>query len=364
MAFHLNGQPYTNESLKQFATHQLQSAELPQWQRDLFLFILEWLNEDGEITVHTSGSTGKPKAIQLNKQQVRNSALMTGQYLGLGAGSTVLLSLSANYIAGKMMVVRAIVNGWHLWAVEPSNNPLEGFDSKVALHLVAWVPSQLKAMLDKKDEALTARIQAIENIILGGSPVLPKLAQKLQPFPNKVFETFGMTETISHIAMRRLSGDEAKDTFETTDPDIILGQDERDCLVIIAPALAHQPVITNDIVEVVNERHFKWLGRVDNVVNSGGIKLFPEVLEQKVQPLLTRRFFMAGIADEQLGQKLIMVLEGPALSRAELNNMKETLSTVLTRYEMPRDIITIAQFEETATHKVNRAGTLGKLDIG
>lgn len=363
MAFHLNGQPFTNQTLKQFAAQQLQT-NLPQWEQDLYTFIIEWLNDGSEITVHTSGSTGKPKALKLNKQQVRNSALMTDQYLGLGADSTALLSLSANYIAGKMMIVRAIENGWHLWAVEPSNNPLEGFDSQIALQLVAWVPSQLKAMLDKKDIALTSRIKAIDNIILGGSPVLPKLAEKLKAFPNKVFETFGMTETISHIAMRRLSGNEAQGTFETTDPDIILGQDERDCLVIIAPALAHKPVITNDIVEVIDDRHFNWLGRVDNVVNSGGIKLFPEVLEQKVQPLLSQHFFMAGIADEQLGQKLIMVIENPALSRAELTTLKETLGTVLTRYEMPREIYTTTHFEETATHKVNRVATLTKLGLG
>lgn len=362
MAFHLNGQPYTNELLQKFATQQLQS-DLSQWQQDLYSFVLEWLNDDGEITVHTSGSTGKPKEIKLNKQQVKNSALMTAQYLGLGAGSTVLLSLSANYIAGKMMVVRAIENGWHLWAVEPSNQPLDNFDERIDLKLVAWVPSQLKAMLDRKDKKLTSRIQAIENILLGGSPVLPKLAEKLQSFPNKIFETFGMTETISHIAMRRLSGPAAQGLFETTDPDIILGQDERDCLVIIAPTLAHKPVITNDIVEVVDDRHFNWLGRVDNVVNSGGIKLFPEVLEQKVQPLLAQRFFMAGISDEQLGQKVIMVLESTALPPNSIKKVKDSLATVLTRYELPREIITISEFEETATHKVNRKATLLKLGI-
>ncbi len=361
MPFHLNGQPFTASLLRQFATERLQATPTT-WEQDLYAFILEWLNGEPTITVNTSGSTGKPKAIKLNKVQVRNSALMTAQYLNLGEGSNALLSLSANYIAGKMMIVRAIENGWHLWAVAPSNNPLEHFDTQIALQLVAWVPSQLKAMLDKKDVKLTERIQAIDNILLGGSPVSPKLAQKLKLFPNNVFETFGMTETISHIAMRRLSG-AAQDAFETTDPDIILGQDERDCLVIIAPALSSQPVITNDIVEVVNDRHFNWLGRVDNVVNSGGIKLSPEQLERKILPLLAQRFFMAGVADGQLGQKLILVLEGGALTATSISKLKESLATTLTRYEMPREIFTISQFEETATHKVNRLATMRKLGI-
>ncbi len=362
MPFHLNGQPFTTEKLKQYAEQLLQSS-LPTWEQDLYTFILEWLNDNDTITVSTSGSTGKPKAIQLNKTQVRNSALMTASYLKLSEGSNVLLSLSATYIAGKMMIVRAIENGWHLWAVEPSNNPLEPFDASIQLHLVAWVPSQLKAMLDKKDAELHNRITAIEYIILGGSPVSTKLAEKLKAFPNKVFETFGMTETISHIAMRRLNGADAQDVFETTDDDIILGQDDRDCLVIIAPALSNQPVITNDIVEVVDDRHFTWLGRVDNVVNSGGIKLSPELLERKIQPLIPQRFFLAGISDEQLGQKLILVLEGAALSATAINKLKDTLSSTLTRYEMPREIFTIPQLEETATHKVNRSATMLRLGI-
>jgi o-succinylbenzoate---CoA ligase len=218
-------------------------------------------------------------------------------------------------------------------------------------------------MLNLNDPELDTRIQRIGTIILGGSPVLPLLAERLRTFPNRVFETFGMTETISHIAMRRLSGLDTQDTFETTDPDIILGQDDRDCLVIVAPALAHQPVVTNDIVEVKDDRHFRWLGRVDNVVNSGGIKLFPEELERKIQPLIAQRFFLAGVADLQLGQKLILVLEGPPLNPKEVEHHKESLRTALTRYEMPREIFAVSQFEETATHKVNRKATLTKLGL-
>ncbi len=360
MPFKLNGQSFSKTTLKQYA-EQLLATELQGWERDLFQFIKDWLSDDEYITVHTSGSTGNPKAIKLNKKQVRNSALMTANYLGLGENSNALLSLSANYIAGKMMIVRAIENEWHLWTTEPSNKPLDIIAPDLQIDLVAWVPSQLQAMLDLNDPEFDTRIQRIGTIILGGSPVLPLLTERLRTFPNRVFETFGMTETISHIAMRRLSGPEAQNTFETTDPDIILGQDDRDCLVIVAPALAHQPVVTNDIVEVKDDRHFRWLGRVDNVVNSGGIKLFPEELERKIQPLIAQRFFLTGISDAQLGQKLILVLENPELDPKEIEHLKETLRTALTRYEMPREIVTISQFEETATHKVNRTETLKKL---
>lgn len=363
MPFHLNGQAYSTQELQAFALSQLQ-LPLPQWEVDLYRFILEWLGVDEHITVHTSGSTGTPKAINLPKDKVRNSALMTANYLGLADGSVALLSLSAQYIAGKMMIVRAIENGWHLWAVEPSNQPLMHFNPTINIDLVAWVPSQLSAMLQADDWELLGRIHAIRNIILGGSPVLPALEAQLQDFPNNVYETFGMTETISHIAMRRLNGPEASGYFETTDPGIILGQDDRDCLVVIAPALTNQPVVTNDIVQFEGDRHFRWLGRVDNVVNSGGIKLFPEALEQKIQPLLPQRFFLAGIADVQLGQKLVMVIEAPELKRHELESLQTQLQTVLTRFEMPRNIYTVPHLEETATHKINRWATLAKLGVG
>ncbi len=362
MPFHFNGQPFTKPQLRQYATEQLRQ-NLQVWEADVWKFVGEWLNDETHITVHTSGSTGTPKAIQLPKDKVRNSALMTANYLGLGEGSNALLSLSANYIAGKMMIVRAIENRWHLWATEPSNQPLKDVPDTLTIDLVAWVPSQLQAMLDLNDAPLNQRIHAICNIILGGSPVLPALASTLKDFPNRVFETFGMTETISHIAMKRLSGANATDVFETTDENIILGQDDRDCLVIIAHHLADQPVVTNDIVEFIDERHFRWLGRVDNVVNSGGIKLFPEALEQKVQHLLSQRFFMAGVPDVQLGQKLIMVIEGPALNHPQLEQLRNHLQTILTRYELPRNIYSVTRLEETATHKVNRLATLKKLAL-
>ncbi len=362
MPFHLNGQPFTQPQLKAFA-HQRLKEDLAAWKHDLYRFIQEWLNDEKYLIVSTSGSTGTPKSIQLPKDKVRNSARMTARYLGLGEGSNALLSLSAQYIAGKMMVVRAMENGWHLWAVEPSNNPLKGFNPAIPIDLVAWVPSQLQAMLELEDDGLEQRIHSIGNIILGGSPVQPALAEQLKEFPNKIFETFGMTETISHIAMKRLSGPGAKGLFETTDSDIILGQDDRDCLVIIANNLTDKPVITNDIVELKDERRFRWLGRVDNVVNSGGIKLLPEILEQKIEPFLHQRFFLAGIPDVQLGQKLVMVIESTALSRTQLEELRNALQTVLTRYEMPRAIYSIPHFEETATHKVNRPATMGKLGL-
>ncbi|CAN5281204.1 AMP-binding protein [soil metagenome] len=362
MPFHFNGQAYTTGELKQHAQGQLLLA-LPAWELNLWKFVSAWLNDEPTITVHTSGSTGTPKSIHLPKDKVRNSALMTAQYLGLGQDSTALLSLSANYIAGKMMLVRAMENGWHLWATEPSNHPLQHLPETVELDLVAWVPSQLQAMLDLQNGSLNQRIYAIKNIILGGSPVQPQLAEVLKEFPNRVFETFGMTETISHIAMKRLSGPDAQGVFETTDDNIILGSDERDCLVIIAPLLADKPVITNDIIELKDGRHFRWLGRVDNVVNSGGIKLFPETLERKIQPLFTQRFFLAGVPDLQLGQKIILVLEGPELNHHQVEQLRDQLQTALTRYEMPRGIYSFSNFEETATKKVNRPATLKKLGL-
>ena len=220
------------------------------------------------------------------------------------------------------------------------------------------VPFQLKALLTQGHTRLNDRISRIKNILLGGAPVSKELRHLLHDFPNNIFETFGMTETVSHIAMRKLSQGETSINFETTDGAIILAQDDRDCLVVIAPELSPTPVISNDIVELLDERHFRWLGRVDNVINTGGIKILAEDMEHRLSQIIHHRFFVAGKPDKELGQKLILLIESVAyssLDEAELTtHMKETLG----RFEVPKEIIYTTHFNETGTHKIDRKATL------
>lgn len=356
-ALSINGTHYNEDQLLQLIQQKLATPQLPDWEQAFYQFLQNWLNEEATVTVHTSGSTGTPKAIQLGKQEMLNSARTTLDYLQLQAGDKALLSLSANYIAGKMMIVRALLGELDLWVTPLHGEPLLEF-SGGRIDFTAWVPMQMIQALEagKKEQ-----VQQIGTIILGGSPVDDVLREELKSFPNNIYETFGMTETISHIAMRKLSQGAEQSYFETVDDNIILGQDDRDCLVIIAPHVSAKPVITNDVVEIVDDRRFNWIGRFDNVVNSGGIKLFPELLEDKIRPLLNERFFLAGVPDTELGQKLIMIVETEeTLNEASL---KEQLRNTLTRYEIPKAYYSSPQLEETATGKLNRLETLKKLGL-
>lgn len=354
----LNGNYYNRKDLLEYAHNKLRNGSA-EWEQQLFDFIIHWLDSEPYIIAHTSGSTGQPKEVRLGKQQMINSAQMTINYLGLQQGDTALLSLPVSYIAGKMMVVRALVGKLNLLTTEPANNPLEAVDSTISIDFTAWVPMQMQTAM----EFAPQHVNAIKTIILGGSPVSKELESIIKGLNNDVYETFGMTETISHIAMRQLTGRNAQDDFETTDERFILGQDDRDCLVIIAPGITNSPVVTNDIVDIKDDRHFRWIGRVDNVVNSGGIKLHPELLEEKLSGLIAERFFLAGVDDAELGQKLVLVLE-----TMEQNGQKDELMAKIkqhlkNRYEVPRAIYFADTFEETGSGKIARNETLRLLGL-
>lgn len=355
----LNGTSYQRTEVLELAHQVLRSGNAADHEIALYEFLIQWFNAEPYIQVSTSGSTGAPKKIKLAKEQMKNSAAMTLSYLDLKPGDKALLALSANYIAGKMMVVRSIVGQLDLLSVAPSNNPLNDVADSTQIQLAAFVPMQMQHIVDHESTLNKAKL--IGNIILGGSPVSVKLQETLKDFPNAVYETFGMTETISHIAMRKLSEGVTQAYFETTDDSIILGQDDRDCLVVIAPGISSGPVISNDVVDLQNERHFKWLGRVDNVVNSGGIKLFPELLEKNLSGVFRYGYFMAGIPDAELGQKLVLIVEHPDVESEELLN--EIKHYFKSRYEVPKKVFGIKKFEQTPNGKLNRTGTLSKLGL-
>lgn len=355
----LNGTSYQRTEVLELAHQVLRSGKAADHEIALYEFLIQWFNAEPYIQVSTSGSTGTPKKIKLAKEQMKNSADMTLSYLDLKPGDKALLALSANYIAGKMMVVRSIVGQLDLLCVAPNNNPLKDVAADEHIHFAAFVPMQMQHIV--ADDKTLDKARQIDNIILGGSPVNTELQETLVSFPNGVYETFGMTETISHVAMRKLSQGTTQVPFETTDDNIILGQDDRDCLVVIAPGISNGPVITNDVVELQDERHFKWLGRVDNVVNSGGIKLFPELLEKNLSGVLPFNYFMAGIPDTELGQKLVLIVEHADVESDEL--IADIKRYFKSRYEVPKQAIGIKKFEQTPNGKLNRNGTLSKLGL-
>jgi O-succinylbenzoic acid--CoA ligase len=290
------------------------------------------------------------------------SALATGDFFQLKEKKTALLCLPITYIAGKMMLVRALTLGWHLDVVNASSNPLSTLSRKY--DFTAMVPLQLENSIDKLD--------LIKKLIVGGGFVSNRLQEKLQLLATEVFGTYGMTETITHIAVKKLnrfsllrtSGKKSifrKEVISSTNagnngfyeilPNTTIYKDERNCLVIENSKVSNEVVFTNDVVALVSDTQFQWLGRLDNVINSGGIKLHPERIEDKLSKIIVQRFFVAGIPDEKLGEKLILIIEGA-------NNTIDIQKANLSRFEIPKEIYFVANFIETATKKIQRKKTL------
>jgi O-succinylbenzoic acid--CoA ligase len=347
----LNGQTYFRDDLVRLINKRIDEPEISDFKKSLYHFIDEWISDKETITVNTSGTTGAPKAITFRKEQFISSALMTCNYFNLTSIKRGLLCLSPDYIAGKMMVVRAFVSGMDLITLEPSDKPLLGITEKV--DFAALVPLQVQNLMN--DEISKKRFQTIKHVIIGGAPISPSLEKELESCTNAIYATFAMTETLSHIALRRLSGKSKSDKYFALQ-GVEFDKDARDCLVVHAPLVNDAPVITNDVVELYDSTHFKWLGRYDNVINSGGIKIHPEILEVKLASSIKNRFFISSLPDEKLGQKIVIVIESEKeLSKKEIETQ---LEKVLSKYEKPKAYFVIDKFLETPTGKVKKEETL------
>ena len=343
----INKKVYQAENLNTLLENEPAEAS---WPKLVYDFLQNWFDDSDVIITHTSGSTGQPKEIKLSKQAIRNSAAMTNSFFGLGAGKTALLCLPASYIAGKMMLVRAIVGGFNLICVEPEANPFQKISGKI--DFAAITPYQLNHSLD------SLRTFPVENIIVGGSPVNAALEKACENIPAALYETYGMTETASHIALRRFNGKKS-DYFHILD-GVSIRQDERNCLVINAPHLTEEELITNDIVEIRNERNFRWLGRADSVINSGGVKIFPEQVERKLQTLIDIPFFISAIDDKILGQKVVLVAECNATELHKIELLLQKPLTDISKYEMPKAFYHLEKFVYSSANKILRKETLNE----
>jgi len=333
--FKLNGKQFSKEGLHMFANEIATSNEA--YEQQLSKFILEWLDDKDFVALTTSGTTGTPKIIRLQKEAMVNSALATAEFFNLQANCRALHCLPTQYIAGKMMLVRAMVLGWDLDLVQPNNHPLDGNTEKY--DFAAMVPLQIEKSLEK--------LHRVTTTIIGGAKLNPVLAEKLKTIPTALYETYGMTETITHIAAKKVQ----ESTFSVL-PGIHISTDERNCLVIEAPRLSDEKIITNDVVEIINGNEFVWLGRYDNVINSGGVKLFPEKIEEKLSGKIPNRFFVIGKPDVSLGEKLILVIEG------EPYEIKESVFDALDKYEKPKEVLFVSKFSETETGKIKRVESI------
>jgi len=317
-----------------------------KFRLELFRFLADWFNDSEEMTVQTSGSTGEPKLIRVRKSHMMNSAIATCYQLRLAPGDRVLLCMSLQFIAGKMMVVRSLVAGLDLYLVPPSGYPLK--DTNVHFHFAAMVPMQIYNSLQVSLER--ERLERIAVLLVGGSAVDPKLETALKAFPNPVFASYGMAETLSHIALRRINGPEASDYF-TLLPAVKVFLSEDQCLIIDAPMVSDHRLYTNDHAEMRGDGSFRILGRIDNVINTGGIKVQAETLEAFLSDFIDLPFAISSLPDEKFGEIIVLAVEGildDALLTQTLH--AENLPT----HQFPKQIISLDRLPRTESGKVNR----------
>ena len=310
---------------------------------DLEEFLAEWHNDSPTVLVHTSGSTGKPKPMLVEKRRMEASARITCGFLGLKPGDSALLCMSLDYIAGKMMVVRALSFGLRLIVVKPSGNPLGTVAEPV--DFAAMVPMQVYNSLQVPEER--KKLMAIKHLIIGGGAIDDALASELKTFPNAVWSTYGMTETLSHIALRRLNGPEASEWY-TPFEGVSLSQTDEGCLVIDAPAVHDGPLVTNDIVEI-SDKGFRVLGRKDNVICSGGIKIQIEEVERLLRAHVSSPFMITKRADKKFGEQVVMLTES-----MDMDLMRDVCRQVLPKYWQPRGYLHVDALPMTETGKPAR----------
>jgi len=321
------------------------------------LYSYGWLSGQDRFAFTTSGSTGPPRPIEFSRSQVLASIRLTREAFALTPGMTALVCLDTSLVAGRLMLYRAWEVGMNLVVVPPAAHPLAGLPEEIKIDFAAVVPYQLQAILQSPEKK---KLNELSTVIVGGAPLPEAILPQLAPLNVRVYATYGMTETLTHIAIQPLNGPRPYGWFAPL-PGITVSTDHRGCLVIGAAHLP-SPLVTNDLVTLRADQHFQWLGRYDHVINSGGHKLSPEAIENKIAKILaahgvSNRFFIAGIPHPRLHQQVVLVTEGKNTA-AWLDRVWPTLRAALLRAEMPRAVWQVEQFAETASAKVNRPATL------
>jgi O-succinylbenzoic acid--CoA ligase len=308
-------------------------------------FLAEWNNDSEYVHVRTSGSTGVPKPMLVEKRRMLNSARITCDFLGLREGDTALLCMSLDYIAGKMMVVRSLERRLQLITVPPSGHPLASLSPQTShLSFAAMVPMQVYNSLKVPEEC--ERLKQIRHLIIGGGAIDDALATELKSFPHHVWSTYGMTETLSHIALRKLNGPDASDCY-TPFPSVKVSLNDEGCLVIDAPEVCSERLVTNDIAEL-SEGRFRILGRKDNVICSGGIKIQIEEVERQLRPHLSLPFLITKRPDAKFGEVVVLLSEG------SVDEARAVCERILPKYYQPKVYLHVDKIPLTETGKPAR----------
>ncbi len=339
----INGKTYTAEEAS-----LLKDLFASEYGEDSFMaslggFLSEWYNDNPLLKVHTSGSTGTPKELWVEKERMMNSARLTVSFLGLKAGASALLCMPLPYIAGKMVVVRSIIAGLNLMVVTPCGHPLQ--DITEIPDFAAMIPMQVFNSLQHPEDR--KKLMQIRHLIIGGGAIDKNMAKELKSFPNAVWSTYGMTETLSHIALRRLNGSDASEWY-TPFNNVSLSLSDEGTLIISAPSVNPETLITNDIVEFNDKGQFRILGRKDNTINTGGVKVQIEQVEEKLSHYLPEGSYMiTSVPDAKFGEKIVMLVSHEMDTNNAINNLPP--------YWRPKHIIHIPELPLTGTGKPDRA---------
>lgn len=342
----LEGKEYTSDDIARFVAEGAENYPSAIW--DLYLFLNEWFNDSPVITVHTSGSTGTPKELVARKDQMMQSARLTCEFLNLQAGDTALLCMNLRYIGAMMVVVRSLVAGLNLIVRPASGHPLS--DIKEPLKFAAMVPLQVYNTLHTPEEKEQLEQTAV--LIIGGGAVDEALEAEIKSLPIAVYSTYGMTETLSHIALRRLNGASASEHYYPFS-SVTLSLSPENTLVIKAPLVCDDILQTNDIARIYPDGSFIILGRKDNVINSGGIKIQAEEIEKILRPFILQPFVITSVPDQRLGQAVTLLIARQVDTKEIEANLQNILE--LKPYYRPRYILTTDYIPQTKNGKISRA---------
>lgn len=344
LMIYLGEKKYSQEQLRSMVLENKIPTTNANWENDFWQFLHHWYNESLDyIEIKTSGSTGAPKTIRHKKKYMRNSAKSTCTYFNLDKSKTALLCLPLSSVGGIMLLVRALVSEINLYIEKPSSNPLK--NNSNIFDFIAVVPFQLNTILKQNPKAA----RQVKQWLIGGGAVSSALRKQIIALKIQAFSSFGMTETISHIAINTIS----KNNIYEAINGVYFTQNEANCLVINAPHIGVQNLATNDIVKLHNATHFEWLGRKDLAIETGGVKILPERVEAQLEKVLPMPFFISSVPDALLNNKVILVIES---TTKKVNT--EDLKPYLSKYELPKKIYYVKKMIYTHSGKIDRRSTM------
>ncbi len=308
-------------------------------------FINKLENGDKDFEFKTSGSTGKPKSIFFKRNQLEISANQTIDFFGLTVDDVLLCPFSMDYVAAKMMVARAFFLNATLVFTGPTGNPFLLSDLP-NVSFAALVPLQLNKVIENEDSL--CQLNRVKNVIIGGAPVSQNLEDRIRDLIEcKIYQTYGMTETLTHVAVRNLK-EKSANYFALNGVKLQVNQNS--CLRIKSP-VNNQWLQTNDVV-ALNKNGFEWKGRFDNVINSGAFKISIDSVESSLYGLgFENQLFICGIESELLGEECAIV----TVSDIKDEIVKKIDLAQLHPYEKPKKIVFVNEFPINQNGKIMRS---------